>query len=176
MDAPCVLHKERAAGIVACRFQYCLSFAMSYFVNYIGVLFDYTKKLALSTSMFSLHAGWTKPCDMVTLPYRHDRDQRIHRQPRSQSIRSLVRRSRRRGSGQSEEIPRPHGGWQPVQRQRRWQRGVGVPHKHRSRLQSLFRQRWGQIDNPTRRRHKGPPIEGARALWQAYRRRKQEEV
>ena len=73
-------------------------------------------------------------------------------------------------------LARMEAGWQPVQRQRRWQRGVGVPHKRWSRLQSLFRQRWEHIDNPTRLWHKSPPIEGARELWQEYRRRKQQEV
>jgi len=83
----------------------------------------------LSDAMRSTSSVWTKLCIMVTLalPCRHVRDQRIRRLPRAQSFRSLVRRSRRRGSGQSEDIPRPHGGWQPVQRQRRWPRGVGVP-------------------------------------------------
>ena len=32
------------------------------------------------------------------------------------------------------------------------------------------------MDDHARRRHRGPPIEGARVLWQAYWRRKQEEV
>ena len=55
----------------------------------------------------------------------------------------------------------------------------GVPHKRRSRLQSLFRQDGDTLiillSGGTKARQQRD-IEGARALWQAYRRRKQQEV
>ena len=71
-----------------------------------------------------------------------------------------------------------HGGWKPVQRQRRWERSAGVPHKRRPGLQSLFGRDLDTLivllGGGTNAHHQRE-IEDARDLWQECIRCKQQE-